>query len=336
MQSEQATPHRTDTWDEFLTGSRPDIGFMQRSWWARLLQTRGWGHFGAFFKADGEILGGARVLTKSYAPGKSFYYVPEGPVLPDDDDDDAAQLFDAFINYIDAHRRRSDSQVTHLRIEPRWSNRPRYVQGCREAGSWLEPRNTLEIDLRATECEILAQMKPKGRYNIGLARRHGVSVIQDLTADGLDTFVRLYLETFDRHRLAGEKTEYLRSLCASLRDGGNGSLFHASYRGQILSTALIVYCGDRATYLFGGSRAENRQVMSPYLLHFEAMLAAKSRGCTHYDFYGISPPLKTGHAWADITAFKRKFGGTELNFVRSLDFIFDRQGYDEYRNRIAE
>lgn len=321
---------RAEAWDRFLDSSRPDIGFLQSSWWADFMEDRGWGHFGAIFRDGDEIFGGGRVLTRSFAPGKCYYYMPEGPVLPDDEAD-ADQLFQAVLAFIDGKRKQEPELVSHLRLEPRWACRPRFVQGCREAGSWLEPRTTLHIDLGVSECGILAQMKPKGRYNIRVARRNGVAVVEDRSAEGVEDFLRIYGETMDRHELGGKRASYLRDLTDLLFDVERGSLFFAEYQGTRLAAALVVYFGNRATYFFGGSRTMHRQVMAPYLLHFEAMLKAKALGHRWYDFYGTAPPGKPNHRWANISSFKRKFGGVELSFVPALDYIYDPASYEDYR-----
>jgi lipid II:glycine glycyltransferase (peptidoglycan interpeptide bridge formation enzyme) len=323
--------HRVDVWDQFLESSRPDIGFMQSSWWAAFLVTRGWGHFGTVFKDGEEILGGARVMTYAFAPGKCFYYIPEGPVLPEDDAD-AEQLFQAVMEFINKKRRQDPRVVSHLRLEPRWAERPSFVHGCREAKSWIEPRHTLHIDLSLSETVILAQMKAKGRYNIGVARRHGVSVVEDRSPQGIGDFLELYDETFSRHSLHGKRTEYFQTLMAALA-ADHGSLFFAEYQGIRLATALVVYFGDRATYFYGGSRAAHRHVMAPYLLHCEVILKAKALGYRWYDFYGIAPQNQPDHRWANFSAFKRKFGGVELSFVPALDSIYDPSSYQEYRQR---
>lgn len=331
MQQQEATwARRAAAWDDFILSSGSDIGFMQSTWWANFMALRGWGHFGAVFKDVEEVLGGARVLTRSFAPGRCYYYVPEGPVLPDDEAD-AEQLFEAFLAFIDRKRQQEPERISHLRLEPRWAARPRFVQNCREAGSWLEPRDTLHVDLKPSETAILAQMKPKGRYNIGVARKNGVSVIEDWSPEGMADFLDIYNDTMSRHELRGKSAGYFQDLMESLTEVDCGSLFFAEYRGLRLAAALVIFFGTRATYFYGGSRTLHRQMMAPYLLHFEAMLKAKSMGCHWYDFYGVAPKDKPAHRWANISTFKRKFGGRELNFVPALDFIYDQEGYANYR-----
>jgi lipid II:glycine glycyltransferase (peptidoglycan interpeptide bridge formation enzyme) len=103
-----------------------------------------------------------------------------------------------------------------------------------------------------------------------------------------------------------------------------------------LATALIIYFGDTATYKYGGSLQAHRNVMAPYLLHFEAMLTAKSRGHRWYDFYGIAKDDNPDDLWAGFSAFKRKFGGRERNYVPALDFVYDQLAYEDYRRHEAE
>ncbi|GAA5504887.1 lipid II:glycine glycyltransferase FemX [Novipirellula caenicola] len=321
-------------WDRFLAEQRPDIGHKQYSWWIDFLKRRGWSGFGFAASDDGVICGGANVLVKTFAPGKCFYYLPHGPVLPEDPAD-AADLFEAMMQYIDDQQKNSSSVVSHLCLEPRWSSQPDFVKGFQPSGHWHEPRNTLCVDLTMPEDAILSQMKTKGRYNIRLARRHDVSIVQDNSAAAIDDFMRLYQGTVDRKNISQHSREYFDILAANLFDSGHAKLFFAEYQGIRLATVLILFAGDTATYKYGGTQLSHRNVMAPYLLHFEVMLHAKALGYRWYDFYGVSPIDAVDDEWADFSSFKRKFGGHELSFIPSLDFVFDRDAYQEYRSRKA-
>ena len=63
------------------------------------------------------------------------------------------------------------------------------------------------------------------------------------------------------------------------------------------------------------------------------MMTAKARGHRWYDFCGIAPADKPDDRWAGFSAFKRKFGGCERSYVPAMDFIYDRDAYEEYRRR---
>lgn len=323
----------SNAWDQFLSTRRPDIGYKQHLWWADLLAQRGWGHFEvAVGNEDGDIVGGCRVMVESFAPGKAYYQVPDGPVLPGEPDE-ARRVFEATLRFIDEQRQADPWDVSHVRIEPRWTELPEFARSLKESRAWKEPRQTLLMDLSMSEDDLLAQMKRKGRYNTRLAGRKGVTIVEDASEQGRADFLSIYRETFDRHGIKGHSETYFGFLFERLLVEDRGTLYFAEYEGQRLATALVIWCGDTATYKYGGSTLAHRNVMAPYLLHFEIMRAAKARGHRWYDFYGISPPDKPDDRWAAFSIFKRKFGGTEVSFVPAMDYVLDEDAYAAYGER---
>jgi lipid II:glycine glycyltransferase (peptidoglycan interpeptide bridge formation enzyme) len=326
-----APSDRWAAWDNFLM-STPETGFMQSSWWADFRVGVGYEYFAIILKHAGSILGGALVHKFPFAPDDSFYYIQDGPVLPDDPSA-AADVFAATINAIEDRRRTETRTISHLRIEPRWPRLPDFVSGFRPLArrdSYFEPRTTLCVDVRPSDELILAQMKPKGRYNIRVAQRHGVSVVEDNSAQGLADFLRLYAEMVRRQELKGKPSYYFETLLPALWSVGHGSLFFAEYAGVRLAAALVVFFGRMAIYFYGASLDERRNVMAPYLLHFEIMRNARARGHQWYDFWGICPENEPDHPWQNFSTFKRKFGGVEFNIVPTLDYIYDSAAYDRY------
>jgi len=326
-------PDRWQAWDRLLAAT-PETGFMQSSWWAEFRTIAGFEHFGVMLKNGGAILGGAVVLKYTYADDHCFYYVPEGPVLPRDEAV-AGTVFEATLAAIEDHRRAEPLTVSHLRIEPRWQCLPRFASEFRPvrpfSDVFFEPRSTQCIDLRVSEEAILAQMKQKGRYNIRVAQRHGVSVAQDPSEQGLADFQRIYEETADRQGMDAKPPDYFHALLSLLTSRQCGSLFFAEHQGARVAAAVVVYFGRRATYFFGGSLDSRREIMAPYLLHFEIMRAAKALGHEWYDLWGTAPPDEPAHPWQNITVFKRKFGGVALDFVPTLDYVYDAAAYEHYR-----
>jgi lipid II:glycine glycyltransferase (peptidoglycan interpeptide bridge formation enzyme) len=319
-------------WDHFLESSRPDIGFKQSSWWTEFLSEQGWESFGAVSKDADVICGGANVLIRSFARDRCYYYIAHGPVLPGKQED-AEEVFAALLEHIAEVRRADPRVVSHLRLEANWVERPSFIEGCKEVSGWVDPRLTLRVDLSEPATAILEQMKPKGRYNIRVAQRKGVSIVEDVSPQGVADFLGIYNKTLRRHRVHRHTSDYFRSLAERLAVQNRGTILFAEYQGERIATALFIYFGDTATYNYGGSLTVHRNVMAPYLLHFEAMLRAKARGHRWYDFYGVAPVDQPDDPWADFSAFKRKFGGQERKLVPALDFIYDQDAYQEYRRR---
>lgn len=323
---------RWAAWDRFIEAT-PAAGFMQSSWWADFRVGAGYEHFGVILKVRDTILGGAVVMKFRWDDGRCFYYIPDGPVLPRDAAV-AAEIFEAILDVIEDHRRNEPETVSHLRIEPRWERLPEFVRGFHPVpvlgDGYMEPRDTLCVDLRLSEPDILAQMKPKGRYNIRVAQRHGVSVVEDNSTQGVADFLSIYEEMAVRQGLRAKPADYFEELVSTLSALKRGGVYFAEHQGMRIAAAVVVTFGRTATYFYGGSLDGQRHLMAPYLLHFEIMRRAKAAGCEWYDFWGIEPRGAVDHPWRDISVFKRKFGGREINLVPTLDHIYDPAAYDRY------
>ncbi|MEW5798523.1 MAG: peptidoglycan bridge formation glycyltransferase FemA/FemB family protein [Bacteroidota bacterium] len=327
----QPQTHSWKEWDSFLAAT-PETGFMQTSWWADFRLGADYEHFAVILRSTNTIVGGAVVMKYAYADDTCFYYIPEGPVLPKSEEY-ASEVFNAILNEIDKRRRCESMSVSHLRIEPRWTCQPKFVTGFivpSYKDRFREPRNTICVDLTDSEETILARMKPKGRYNIRLAQRHGVTVKEDTSKQGIMDFIRLYKRTTSRHDIPSKPPGYFRELISVLIAHHCGSIFFAEYNGKRIAAAIVVYFGERATYFFGGSLSLYRRVMAPYLLHFEIMRKAKEMGFAWYDLWGVSPENDQSDPWHAISIFKRKFGGKEFNLYPTHDHIYDSSAYRHF------
>ena len=305
---------------------------MQSAGWIRCRAEDGYSHMAIMLRDEERRLAGGAVVGRwEYGDNQAFYYMQEGPLLPDEPEL-AQAVMNAVLARLAQHRRDDAAVVSHLRIEPRRSHWPEFAAAGFEPPScddrFREPRHTHCVDLRAAEHERLQAMKTKGRYNVGLARRHGVAVVEDNTDRGLDDFLAIRNDTARRQDLRRRSRRYFAAMQREF--GPRAQLFFAELGGRRLACALVIRFGERATYLYGGSLEDQREVMAPYLLHHEIMNRMAAAGCTSYDFWGTAPPGQPGHAWAGISAFKRKFGGIDVAHVPTLDHIYDRAAYARF------
>ena len=118
---------RWKAWDTFLE-ARHETGFMQSSWWADFRATTGFEYFGVTLKDQGGVVGGALVTKLSCASDNCFYYIQDGPVLPNEEPA-ASQVFEAILDAIEKRRQAEKETISHLRIEPRWQRLPGFVRG---------------------------------------------------------------------------------------------------------------------------------------------------------------------------------------------------------------
>ncbi|MBF0532696.1 MAG: peptidoglycan bridge formation glycyltransferase FemA/FemB family protein, partial [Candidatus Omnitrophica bacterium] len=141
-------------------------------------------------------------------------------------------------------------------------------------------------------------------------------------------FYSLFELTGVRHRFSGESPEFFQDLIRDLSSAGMARIYLSRYRGVVTSAAIVIFYGQTATYLYGGSLPFFPQAMSSYDLHWTAMRDARAAGCRSYDFYGIAPDNQPFHPYAKFTEFKKKFGGRPVNHAGAQDIIFYEQFAD--------
>jgi peptidoglycan pentaglycine glycine transferase (the first glycine) len=188
------------------------------------------------------------------------------------------------------------------------------------------PQTSLILDLTKTESEILAQMKPKGRYNIKLAEKHGVTVKQ---SSDVGDFYSILSKTGNRDGFGIHPQAYYKKMLDSL--GKNAQLLLAEHQGKVIAGGIFVYLDEWGIYYYGASDSEFRNLMAPYLVQWEAIKEAKKRGCKFYDFLGIAPENAKNHPWAGVTEFKKKFGGQVTEYPQAKDMVLKPFFYWLYR-----
>ena len=189
----------------------------------------------------------------------------------------------------------------------------------------LQPHQTLLIDLSLSEEDILKAMQQKTRYNIKLAAKKGVEIIElrsgfedESNSDFklyFSEFWRLMKKTSNRDGFKIHSEAHYKNLLISSK--GTIKLFFAQYQGQKIAAGLFAFYGDKVIYLHGASDNEFRNLMAPYLLQFEIIKKAKAEGFKFYDFYGID-----AKKWPGVTRFKQGFGGFVYNYAGTYDLVF--------------
>jgi len=168
------------------------------------------------------------------------------------------------------------------------------------------------LDLTQSEQAILAQMKPKGRYNIRLAQKHGISAE---LSDDLDGFLKLIDKTAKRDRFGALPPSKYRSFYENIEDSFLIMTYHPDKPAVPLAGLLGVLWNKQAIYYYGASDHDYRALMAPYRVQWKAMRHAKELGAKTYDLLGIAPNNSgPKHPWHGISEFKEKFGGTVVTY----------------------
>jgi lipid II:glycine glycyltransferase (peptidoglycan interpeptide bridge formation enzyme) len=272
------------------------------------------------------------VIRRRLALGVSFAYVPWGPELPRDFSPDDTEKNRFLLELAKALKPLLPGNTAFIRFEPPW-----YTEGgetpappihapLRRSAVAVQPSDTVVVDLRLTDDEILKRMKPKWRYNIGLADKRGVTV-RSAGIEGIEAFYSLYQETAKRDGISIHDISYYRTLfthCGEYpRTGGQElRLYLAEYGGNPLAAIIVLFRRAEATYLYGASSNENRNLMATYALQWKAITDAKLAGCTQYDLFGIPPHPDPKHPMTGLYLFKTGFGGRIIHRPGTWDYAY--------------
>lgn len=313
---------------EGSTGPSVCGSFMQSPFWARFKASTGWKAYLFDLNDMPEGRDPLVVLVRPLALGFSFAYVPHGPGLSPPGTDKGLYLE----KLAQAILSRIRDRILFLRFDLDWeldsvcSESEIFSSGTRlRKGSAVQVPDTVIQDLQPEESGILAAMKPKWRYNIKLAEKRGIQVTRH-GAEALPLFYKLYQETAVRDGISIHPLEYYERLFAAADQSGlepirpELSVWVASHESQALAAIITLFYGRTATYLYGASSSEKRNLMPAYALQWAAIQAAKASGCLRYDFFGIPPTGDPGHPMAGLYLFKTGFGGKILHRIGAVDY----------------
>jgi lipid II:glycine glycyltransferase (peptidoglycan interpeptide bridge formation enzyme) len=269
------------------------------------------------------------VIRRPLAFGISFAYVPWGPELPPDFFPTDGEKTEILRKLALALKAFLPENTAFIRFDPPWYTEgaetpapPVYSPFSRSVAD-VQPPDTVLLDLRPPEEDILKQMKSKWRYNIKLAEKRGVQVRRAGERE-LETFYALFRETAGRDGLSIHSMDYYQSFFAHCAEypGQELRLYVAEYGGKTLAAGIVLFRGSIATYLYGASSGQDRNLMATYALQWKAMEDAKAAGCTQYDLFGIPPNAEAGHPMAGLYLFKTGFGGRIVHRPGSWDFTY--------------
>ncbi len=194
-------------------------------------------------------------------------------------------------------------------------------RGWRYSSDQIQFKNTVLIDLAASEDEMLARMRQKTRYNIRLAEKKGVTVRTGSQAD-LPMLYKLYAETSVRDGFVIRDEGYYQTVWQTFMQSSEAKAepLIAEVNDEIVAAIFVFYFASRAYYVYGMSRESHREKMPNYLLQWEAMKRAKLHSCGVYDLWGAPDEFKESDPMWGVFRFKEGLGGEVIRTLGAWDF----------------
>jgi len=217
--------------------------------------------------------------------------------------------------------------------------------GLQPAAHPLFTKYTFLLDLTKSEEELLKVMHPKTRYNIKVALKHGVKIVQDDSSEAFETYLRLTEETTRRQGFYAHTQKYHRLMWETLRnekikmknekldtDRLTAHLFLAKYKDQTLAAWILFVYKDTLYYPYGASSSLHRETMASNLMMWETIKFGKKLGLKKFDMWGAlgSNPDKND-PWYGFHRFKQGYGPKHIEFVGSYDLIMNPLLYKIYK-----
>lgn len=351
------------SWNSFLLSLSTQAGLFQQSWeWLQFQNSLGRTAKYLGIPSPHETLESGplqAIIGLTHLPlpfGKYYWYSPRGPIMKDAVN---AEEFCGMFQDIQSHLKTTVARSGDVfwRHEPLANTAPihrgisgygamqpleatslktsggKYIIGTSVPTEPIQPKKTLIVDLTDTDEKIFAAMHEKTRYNIRLATKKEVRVsIGPATGAPMEQFIEMLSDTARRNGFRMHDADYYRKMGASLHQAKST---HAMFSVQLamayhsntpVAGALLGFFGDTVTYLHGASDHESRQLMAPFILHWEALRFAQKEGYRHYDFWGID-----AQTWPGVTRFKMGFGGHIVEYPGTFDLPLKSMWYKLYR-----
>jgi lipid II:glycine glycyltransferase (peptidoglycan interpeptide bridge formation enzyme) len=263
-------------------------------------------------------------------PAGKVLYAPYGPVAS------SADAFDGALAAL-AELARFRGAV-FVRIEPvtaglTVSAAPEELRrrGLRPAPSNPQPELSWIVDLEGDFKDVLAAMKPVNRNLYRNIHKKGVTFRSSQDPDDIGILLDFLHMTARRNGFKPQSDDYLTRVAASLMPAGAATLFIAELHGEPIAAALAYDSADTRTYAHAALDDTHRKLSAGIPLLVTLMADAKERGLKHVDLWGVAPADEPDHKWAGFSAFKRSFGGHQIEYPGAWDLPVKKLRYNAYQ-----
>lgn len=225
-----------------------------------------------------------------------------------------------------------------IKLEPNVPKNDKDIEilslGGAVAGKTLFTPTTFTIDLTKSEDELLKSFSSKTRYNIKVAQKHGVTVVEDNSDQAFEKYLDLTFETAKRQGFFAHNRKYHELMWNTLnkdpRSKGQDSIAHllvAKYDSNIISTWVLFVWKDTLYYPYGASSDKYKNTMANNLMMWEAIRLGKKLNLKTFDLWG----REEGKGF---TKFKEGYNPQVVEFLGSWDLVTNKPVY--YLYKIAE
>ena len=327
----------------------PSASFLQLPEWGAVKTDWKSKSLGIFYGSS--IIGVALLLTRALpVVGKSFGYIPEGPLFLPNHSHKGKVLaaLEVFAKQDNIFLLRIGPAIPYRDWEPEvikaalasdhassllttdstveYESGQSAIDNFNKAGwrsvvsesgfSEGQPNFVFQLDLRDKDEESLAAgFNQQWRRNIKKAEKEGVEVFRG-SRENLADFHKVYVETAKRDNFIPRPLRYFERMWDELNHHDQHlKLFLAKWQGEIIASTIAIQVGDHYWYSYGASSAFGREARGSNAAQWEMMKDAIASGAACYDLRGITPTLDPKDPHAGLIQFKVGTGGYARQLV---------------------
>ncbi len=300
-------------WNEFVTEHGPRSGSFLHSWeWVRFQSGQAIG----MYQKD-KLEAAVHLIENQLPAGNKYLYCPRGPIAS------ALWYVGDLVQGLRQHAQ--DQGAMFIRFDPPVKGSGKLSGSSFIKTATVQPKQTLQLDLSKDAERLLAEMHHKTRYNIRLSAKKDLT-IEVVDPGQFDQVWPVFEQTAERDKFRLHDQKYYKHMIKSL--GPMIRLVVAKHENEIIAATIMIDFAGVRTYLHGASSNKHRNLMAPYAIHWHEIQDAITQGYRYYDFWGVSD---TNLAWKGITRFKRGFGGAEIEYPGTFDYVINKPQYLLYK-----
>ncbi len=182
-------------------------------------------------------------------------------------------------------------------------------------------KDDFHLDIDRTEDELMASFHSKTRYNIRLATRKGVTIVDNTCEEGMENYIKLMEETTKRQKFFNHNAKFFRELYKAFPEE-NLRIFEAHYQDKVLTAWILYKFNGVLYYPYGASSSEHRDVMPNNLIAWEAIKYGKANSCKSFDLWGclgLNPDKSS--SWYGFHKFKAGYKPQLVNYIGTYDLV---------------
>jgi lipid II:glycine glycyltransferase (peptidoglycan interpeptide bridge formation enzyme)/ubiquinone/menaquinone biosynthesis C-methylase UbiE len=318
--------------NNFVAGSK--YGHIFQSYeWGEVKRGDGWIPHRYILEDNGVIKASILLLERKLL-SYSILYAPRGPIVDYSDSETFSFLITelkklpifkkAIFLQIDPYRVHRDNKIHNL-----LSDNGFILKKC--GFFYIEqPKYVFILDITQSLEDIYNNFSPSTKRNIKIAEKNNITVEIRDDIEAMDDFYRILRSASSRKHFLVRPSSYHKRIFNFIIKNGFGKVFLMKYKGETIAARMALNFGNRSWGLYAASSRKYSKLQVSYLMMWETIKWAKSKGCISLDLRGAGAWDIPNHPNRGIYEFKVKFGPELCEMIGEYFMVFNKELFSLY------